>query len=221
MAIDEFFLTNLGSVPTMCLIWETFKLYIRGITISKHAGVLKPIRTRLQHVEATLKILEGRQQATEDPQILAQIRTLITEFNELAEDEVKYLGKYATARTYAEGDRPSSTLEAMVRPHRGDSPISCMHNKMDELVDTTPAILEAFADYYQGLYMTRGAANTESDDDYLTHITMIRLTNSDRERLIGPLRPTEIIAALKDIPSGKAPGVDGLMVAFLRHFRTN
>ncbi|KAJ1218982.1 hypothetical protein NDU88_006553 [Pleurodeles waltl] len=40
-----------------------------------------------------------------------------------------------------------------------------------------------------------------------------------KERLVAPLRPEEIRAILKDMPSGKVPATDGLTVAFYKAYR--
>ena len=55
-------------------------------------------------------------------------------------------------------------------------------------------------------------------DDYLAHIAMKWLTNAHREHLMAPLHPDEVVAALKDMSNGKAPGVDGATVAFYKAY---
>ncbi|KAJ1165430.1 hypothetical protein NDU88_005858 [Pleurodeles waltl] len=53
--------------------------------------------------------------------------------------------------------------------------------------------------------------------DYLTHITMQRLTNVDRETLMAPLTLEEMDGALGGMAEGKALGPDGLAVHFSRN----
>ncbi|KAJ1189707.1 hypothetical protein NDU88_006449 [Pleurodeles waltl] len=45
------------------------------------------------------------------------------------------------------------------------------------------------------------------------------LSNKHREHLMAPLDPLEIKIAFKDMPSGKAPGSDGLTVAFYKAYQ--
>lgn len=59
-AIETFFATNIGSVDSFQTVWETFKVYIRGVTMAKHSGVLRSIWKRLADLEHKLKILEKR-----------------------------------------------------------------------------------------------------------------------------------------------------------------
>lgn len=164
--------------------------------------MLKSIRNRMLLVESEIKSLETSHQSTNDHNILVQIRPLVTEFNKLAESEIKHLGKYAVARIYAEDDRSSATLANAIRPPKGDNTIFNVQNPSGDIVNTSSEILDAFADYYQNLYTTKAEEIDESDEEYFNYIKVYWLSNSDRERLIGPLRPSAITAALKEMPAG-------------------
>ncbi|KAJ1126039.1 hypothetical protein NDU88_004452 [Pleurodeles waltl] len=103
-AIKDFFQINIGSVDSICTVWETFKLYIRGINIAKHAEDLQMIPGRLDFLEKELTQLEREHLRTSDSQKLGRIHTKFVEFQDTALTEVQHMGKYATARIYGEGE---------------------------------------------------------------------------------------------------------------------
>ncbi|KAJ1153741.1 hypothetical protein NDU88_006499 [Pleurodeles waltl] len=86
--------------------------------MSKHAGVLRSIRRRLQLLEGELSQLEQEHRDTADVRTLGHIRAKLQEFQETALSEIRHMGKYAAARAYGEGDRPSRVLESLIRPSR-------------------------------------------------------------------------------------------------------
>ncbi|KAJ1166410.1 hypothetical protein NDU88_006814 [Pleurodeles waltl] len=109
---------NKGLVASVGVVRETFKVYIREITIAKHAGVLKSIRGCLRLLE--LELAQNHQN-TADNQTLWHIHAKLLEFQDTALAEIQHLGKYTTARAYGEGERPGSVLANLIRPNREKS----------------------------------------------------------------------------------------------------
>ncbi|KAJ1130224.1 hypothetical protein NDU88_008580 [Pleurodeles waltl] len=66
-------------------------------------------------------------------------------------------------------------------------------------------VSEEFRRYYAELYASRHPHNYSATSDHLAHIAIKWLTSVERERLMVPLRPMEIVEALKAVLSGKAP----------------
>lgn len=81
---------NKGSVNSASTLWEAFKTTIRGICISTTAGILKDIRMQLQQSEQRIKKLETEYDNTHNAQTLSEIRKEITNYNTLADEEIKY-----------------------------------------------------------------------------------------------------------------------------------
>ncbi|KAJ1082417.1 hypothetical protein NDU88_002585 [Pleurodeles waltl] len=95
-----------GSLASVGTVWETLKVYIRGVTISKHAGVLRSISECLCTLERELAQL---QVLSTGDQILGRVHAKLTEFQDTALAEVQHMGEYATARCMGSGrdlDRP-------------------------------------------------------------------------------------------------------------------
>lgn len=59
--IVEYFDLNTGSVQSWAALWEAFKAYIRGVCISKHAGLLRDLRRTLTSIEQKLSSLDQEQ----------------------------------------------------------------------------------------------------------------------------------------------------------------
>ncbi|KAJ1127163.1 hypothetical protein NDU88_005566 [Pleurodeles waltl] len=198
--ITDFFQINKGSVANVGIVWETFNVYIRGITIAKHAGVLRSIRGRLHLLEREISQLEQDHQVTADAHILGHINNKIQEFQEMALSEVQHLGKYATARLYGEGDRPGGVLAGLIRPNRDKNTITVIKAGDGSELRDPERIADKFRDYYQSLYTSRVDTDLEALMDYLIHITMPQLTDADREALWKPLTLSEMAMALGGWP---------------------
>lgn len=117
-AIEEFFANNIGSFKTFATVWEAFKVYIKGVAMSSHAEVLRSIRNRLETLEKDISYIESSLLGDKGIQAAAELKQKLAEFQETANNEIKHMGKYATARSYGERDRPRATLAGILRPPR-------------------------------------------------------------------------------------------------------
>ncbi|KAJ1082985.1 hypothetical protein NDU88_003146 [Pleurodeles waltl] len=69
-------------------------------------------------LEQDLAQLEQDHRSTAASQTLGQMHAKLLEYQDTALTDVQHLGKYATARMYGEGERPSSVLANLIRPNR-------------------------------------------------------------------------------------------------------
>lgn len=123
-AIELLFEKNVGSVDSFQTVWDAFNVYIRGIDISKHAGVLKSIRNRLALLEQKLVSLEQTLLSGPNEAITQELKRTLEEYHAEADAEIKHMGKYATARVYGEGERPGAVLAQLLKQHRDKSVVS-------------------------------------------------------------------------------------------------
>lgn len=216
--IDNFFQINVGSVESFLVVWETFKVFIRGIVMAKHSGVLRAIRNRLTRLEGEIRAAELLLESQPDPSLELRLKDLLTDFHEEADHEVKHLGKYAVARTYGEGDRPGTVLARLLSAKRRRVVVTGVTAATGELLTDEAEIATRFRDYYATLYATRTASSDAHVTEYLEYIKMPFLTNDHREQLMRPIEKDEIVAALKGMKTNGAPGIDGLTVGFYRTF---
>ncbi|KAJ1137577.1 hypothetical protein NDU88_003975 [Pleurodeles waltl] len=183
--------------------------FIKRRVAVKQAGVLKSIRGRLQLLEPDQAQLEQDHQYAAVSQTLGHIHATLLEFQDTALEEVQHLAKYATARAYGEGERPSSLLANLINPNREKDVIIFVQAGDGSELRDTEHILARFCEYYQSLYTSMVTPDHEALLDYLTHITMPRLTDADRETLMATLMLEEMDGALGGMAEGKARALMG------------
>ncbi|KAJ1108877.1 hypothetical protein NDU88_006247 [Pleurodeles waltl] len=127
-------------------------------------------------------------------------RKMISPAGEGAEEliltEIQHLGKYATARIYGEGDRPGGVLASLIRPYWDKNAIMTIEAEGGGEIEDSELIAARFRDYYQSLYTSKVDPDPVALLDYLTHITMPQLTDTDREAFMAPLTLSEMAKAL-------------------------
>ncbi|KAJ1177668.1 hypothetical protein NDU88_002920 [Pleurodeles waltl] len=171
-AIQDCFRINIDSVDSMCTVWEAFKVYIRGITIEKHAGVLRSVRGRLDTLERELAQLEQTHLYTTDGLVLEAMHTKLEEFQDMAITEFQHMGKYATACVYGEGERPGMVLVNLICPSRGRDMITKVQAEDDKELTDPEQIVARFHEYYEGLYTSKIAPDLGVLTDYLSYIKL-------------------------------------------------
>lgn len=93
----------------------------------------------------------------------------------------------------------------------------------DTLVHETTAIVKEFRSFYQQLYhmyhttVDRGTREALIQE-YLAQANLPKLPTSALEALEGELTTSELRVVLKTMANGKAPGPDGLTIAYYHAF---
>ena len=73
-------------------------------------------------------------------------------------------------------------------------------------------------DYYKQLYANK-MDNLEETDKFLEKYNLPRLNQEETENMNRPITSTEIETVLKNLPTNKSPGPDGLTGEFYQTFR--
>ncbi|KAJ1183214.1 hypothetical protein NDU88_000039 [Pleurodeles waltl] len=106
-----------------------------------------------------------------------------------------------------------------MRPYRDLEMILEVEAAGGQCVSDSLGVINKFRDHYEDLYISKSVHNDPDITDCLEHITMTRLTNDDRERLMSSLKPTEIRKVIQEMAAGKAPGMDGLPVTVYKRYQ--
>ncbi|KAJ1124794.1 hypothetical protein NDU88_003243 [Pleurodeles waltl] len=133
-----------------------------------------------------LRILVQEYRDTEDTRTSGHIRAKMQEFQETALSEVRHMGKYAVARAYGKGDRPGKALANLIHPSRSTNLINKTIAADGSILIDPEDIAARFREYYQTLYTTRGNPKPNAIKEYLTHIELQKLSESDRAALGAP-----------------------------------
>ncbi|XP_078503492.1 fibrocystin [Lissotriton helveticus] len=206
---------NKGSVESVETIWEAFKVTIRGITIAKSCGILRDIVRTLTKLESELKALEAEMVHNPSPDLAQEFRSKLSSFEEEAAREVKFRGKYWTARRFWEGDRPGKVLAALTRHQRYATHILEITDGKGGTYQDTKRIQDTFLQHYKQLYSTQQEGEVEFGD-FLDDIALCWLGDSHRAFLGCPFELDEIRDAIMSLSNGKAAGLDGLPAEFYK-----
>lgn len=173
---------------------------------------------QLQQSEQRIKKLETEYDNTHNAQTLSEIRKEITNYNTLADEEIKYISRRHTARKIGEGGRPSRNLAQTIRTEHKQHTILCIEDDNKIVHHYTAGNLRTFMNTYGTLYNTQDTAHAQEILTYIADIALIWLTNAQREYLVQPITEEEIHLAIKSLPNGKSPGPDGYTGEFYKAY---
>ncbi|KAJ1205653.1 hypothetical protein NDU88_001081 [Pleurodeles waltl] len=126
-----------GTVDSVVIILEAFKVTLRGFCLDKGVCILRYLRATLDLLELQLKRIESERVEAPSADVVGRLRETLTEFQETAEREVLFKGKYAWAHSYGEGERPGMGCGSggllYVDFYRGLRCIYCKLNKQKEM----------------------------------------------------------------------------------------
>lgn len=157
---------------------------------------------------------------TNDPLHLAPIRGKISEFEEEANREIKFLGKYVTARHYEEGDQPGKMLANILKPSHSSPYITEILDNDDKPIRGPKEIHDYLTEFYTSLYTSTTHQIDSEMTAYLDSLELLWLGNAHQEYLDEPFTVDDIVQVINSLPADKAPGLDGLTTAFYKCYAT-
>lgn len=93
------------------------------------------------------------------------------EYHEEADSEVKHTGKYATAKTYGDGEQPDSVLAALIRRKRESGTVAELRDEGGDLMRDPTKIADRFSIYYADLYSSKVVADDSYSGLFRAHTT--------------------------------------------------
>jgi hypothetical protein len=122
----------------------------------------------------------------------------------------------------SQGKRPTKYFTALVKQRSKKNNLTALtvkRNGSEVSLHTIEEILGEASDFYADLYSRK----VQSDDADSVKVFLNRnvsncLSDEDRETCDKALTEDELFAALKKLPSGKVPGIDGLPAEFFKEF---
>jgi hypothetical protein len=121
-----------------------------------------------------------------------------------------------------EGERPTKYFSALVKKRAEKSALTSLvvdRNGDKVTLSTIEKMLEEVSDIYASLYSDKLTRSQKSKAaEYLKANCKRKLSKRESQFCDEPIKREELDAAIKKLPSGKAPGIDGLPADFLRHF---
>jgi hypothetical protein len=128
----------------------------------------------------------------------------------------------AGLRYQVEGERPTKYFSALVKKRAEKSALTSLvvnRNGDKVTLSTIEEILEEASSFYASLYSDKLCRTQKAKGpDYLKRNCKRKLTKQEKIFCDEPIKLEELDAAIKKLPSGKAPGIDGLPAEFFRQF---
>ena len=196
--------------------WEFLKFKIRRLCQTYGKKKAKENNARRIELERKVKLFEAN--ITDGN--TNQIRDYEMAKTEL-EDYYNKLTDGLIIRSKADwseyGERSNKYFLSLEKHHRSRSVISKLKIN-NEVVETEEGVLKEIKDFYQSLYTKENVELNNDNAKSFLNSNMNHLTEASQELCEGILSKEECWAALKDMPSGKSPGNDGLTKEFYTVF---
>lgn len=177
---------------------------------TEHAVRLKVIRqAKLRDLYSRLSALETRLAATpQHPTLKLSIKATKIAIFKITKAEMDWSRLHSAAKFFKEGEKCTKYFSSFVKKRQADNSISALKTPEGNQVSSTTEILDAATAFYNDLY---AAPNTDNDAQQLL---LDNLKARVPAAAVGPLEASisveEVRKAIRDSPTGKAPGPDGL-----------
>ncbi|KAJ1170898.1 hypothetical protein NDU88_002769 [Pleurodeles waltl] len=112
----------------------------------------------MAEIESRLAELERRLESNWSNEVLAEIRQVVSLYEEVSLREICFLGREARARQYGEGERAGRTLASLLRKPWASDYVSEVMDGGGESVAGSGGIMQVFTDFYAGLYAAPAGA---------------------------------------------------------------
>ena len=152
------------------------------------------------------------------PTLQTERLKLQTEFDLITTNKAEFMLR-RTKCTYSEyGDRASRLLAFQFKHQSASRLITQIRTSPDTLVTDPSEINNAFSLYYSNLYKSEAPPDNIIMNDFLDNVDFPVISGTSQNCLDVPLSIEEVIASLRLMQNGKAPGPDGFPVDFFKKF---
>lgn len=213
--IEEFSQTNDTMDTSDSVLWETFKVVLRGHIISYEASQKKMRDIRLKDIDDKISKLETSYRQNNCNLILQEITNLKYEYNTILTKQVSSQMSRLRVRYFELGDKPHTLLARQLRGQQNSRAIHRIKSNTGGNITLPKSINECFANFYTELYRSKAQGD---GDSWHKEIPIPRLDDSSRDTLNQPLSIKEVLNSIRAFSSGKTPGSDGYGAEFYKKF---
>ena len=107
-------------------------------------------------------------------------------------------------------DKP---LARLIKKKREKNQINKIRNENGEITTDNTEIQRIIRDYYQQLYANK-LDNLEEMEEFLEKYNLLKVNQEEIENLTRPMTSIDIKTVIKNLPTNKSPGSDGLTGEF-------
>lgn len=216
--IDTYFECN-KEETSASIRWEAFKAYIRGEVISYTTTQNKKQNQEIMLLEDQIKMLENENSQSSNLETLQKLTIMRAKYDKLTTDKVAKSLMWTKQAFYDQGEKAGKLLAWRIKKQQAERAILSIKTTEDVLVTDPIEINDCFRTFYQTLYQTECNPNEEIQNIFLKDLQFQTLSEEDRKLLNNPLTAQDILEAIGEMNTGKAPGPDGLPIEFYRVFQ--
>ena len=225
-AFKEFLTTNIGvffdinKTPdvSQAILWDSFKGYLRGQTISYISHARKLETAKLAKISEEILQLDEKYATAPTPALYNKRLHLQAELNLLTTKKTELLMLKSRQRFFETGDRAGKLLAHQARSTAASRLISKIKSPTGETLTDTRDINTAFLNFYSELYSSECSPDIWDLNNPLDNLNYPVMDASVSEDLGGPITLLEIHEAIQSMQNGKSPGPDGYTVEFYKTF---
>lgn len=191
------------------ILWETFKAYIRGQTISFISHLKKSERTKMAEIPAEIWNLDT-QLAWNPIAALYKRRLLLqSQYDILASSKVEKQLLHTRQHFFEQGDKAGKLLAYQTCTASTSRLIPRIKSSTGKIKTDPIEICNVFSDFYSLLYSSKSSSQNWDGCTPLDGLTFPKIKLESSNDLGAPLTPPEIVVAIKSLQTGKSSDPDG------------
>jgi len=219
--IDMFIQTNKSDSVSPSLLWETFKVVIRGYIISYAGYKYKQRKQKLQDLVNYIIETDRQLLLNPTPELRAKKIELKTEFDLLSTKNAEFMLRRTKATYYEHGDKAGRLLASQLKGLTASRLITQVYDSSGSLTKNPSDINYVFFSYYSNLYKSEPPQDDSIMDSFLDGLNFPQIDVAVADDLDKPIELDAILKGIQLMQSGKAAGPDGFPIDFYKMFAKN
>lgn len=214
-----FFETNDKNDVSPCLLWETYKAFIRGCIISFQASQKKRNKEEQVKLERQIEKLESENAQMPSADKYNAICALKYKLNQILSSNISRAFTYMKQKHFEFGDKPHKLLARQLKQLESDRTIYKIKSAEGTILTSHKDINSSFKNFYESLYTSCMSARPNEMQNFLDKCDLPVLSQEDGKLLNAKITCEEISKAISSLKNGKSPGPDGLSNEFYKSLR--
>lgn len=173
----SFFATNDNGEVSDSILWDTFKVVMRGHIISFESSKKRALNSRLRKIEETLPVLEQAYRVSLSKSDYNKILKLKYEYNSILNGQIGNLLLKLKQNNFELGDKPGKLLARQLRGKQAKKAIHMVKSKTGILITNPNKINECFREFYSELYTSKITDSDINYDSFLCNLIFQNLVN--------------------------------------------
>uniref|UniRef100_A0A3B3B502 Reverse transcriptase domain-containing protein n=1 Tax=Oryzias melastigma TaxID=30732 RepID=A0A3B3B502_ORYME len=175
----------------------------------------KTFYLKLNSTERKILEIEQHLYHNDNPEKYKELIQLKAQYNELTTNKIAANLMWVKQSYYDQGEKAGKLLAWRTKKIQSDRAINIIQLDDGKELNDPIEINSAFRKYYEDLYKSD---NPEIQHQFLDNLKMPTLTEEEKVGLERNITMEELLEALKEMSSGKAPGPDGLPIELYKKF---